>query len=87
MIHMLVKAGAKWMPEDRYVINDARRELLKMTPDYTLEFIWIITKYNASTRKNLEQLVRTPTIRALVAVHLPKINKMIASMSPDESEI
>ena len=87
MIHMLVKAGAKWMPEDRYVINDARREFLKMTPDYTLEFIWIITKYNASTRKNLEQLVRTPTIRALVAAHLPKINKMIASMSPDESDM
>lgn len=85
MIHMLVKSGAKWMPEDRYVINDARRELLKMKPDYTVEFIWIMTKYNASTRKNLEQLVRTPTIRALVAAHLPKINKMIASMNPDES--
>ena len=87
MIHMLVKSGAKWIPEDRYVINDARREFLKMKPDYTVEFIWIITKYNASTRKNLEQLVHTPTIRALVAAHLPKINKMIASMSPDESEI
>ena len=85
MIHMLVKSGAKWMPEDRYVINDARRELLKMKPDFTIEFIWIITKYNASTRKNLEQLVRTPTIRALVAAHLPKIQKMIASMRPDES--
>ncbi len=87
MIHMLVKSGGKWMPEERYSINDARRELLKMTPDYTLEFIWILTKYNASTRKNLEQLVRTPTIRALVAVHLPKIQKMIASMNPDKSDM
>jgi hypothetical protein len=86
MIHMLVKSGAKWMPEDRYAINDARRSLLKMTPDYTVEFIWILTKYNASTRKNLEQLVRTPTIRVLVSAHLPKINKMIASMRSDESE-
>jgi hypothetical protein len=85
MIHMLAKSGAKWMPEDRYVINDARRELLKMKPDFTIEFIWIMTKYNASTRKNLEQLFRTPTIRALVAAHLPKIQKMIASMRPDES--
>ena len=33
MIHILAKNGAKWMPADRYQINDARRSLLKMKAD------------------------------------------------------
>ena len=87
MIHILVKSGVKWLPKDRYAINDARRSFLKMTPDYTVEFIWIMTKYNASTRENLEQLVRTPTIRALVAAHLPRIHKLVASIDTAESDM
>ncbi len=87
MIHMLAKSGAKWMPQDRYTNNDARRSLLKMMPDYTVEFIRIMTKYNASTRENLEQLMRTPAIRTLVSAHLNRINKLIASMKTAESDV
>lgn len=84
---MLAKSGAKWMPQDRYTNNDARRSLLKMMPDYTVEFIRIMTKYNASTRENLEQLMRTPAIRTLVSAHLNRINKLIASMKTAESDV
>ncbi len=48
MIYLLAEKGAKWMPGDRYEVNDARRSLLKMKPDYTVEFIWIMSKFSAS---------------------------------------
>ena len=44
MIHILAKHGAKWLPIDRSEIGDARRSLLYMSPDYTVEFIWIMSK-------------------------------------------
>ncbi len=55
------------MPADRYKINDVRRSLLKMTDDYTAEFIWIMSKYNACSRENIEQLIQTPTISKNIA--------------------
>ncbi len=60
MIHMLTKHGAKWLPKDRSEIGEARRSLLKMKPDYTVEFIWIMSKYKASKREDIEELIRTP---------------------------
>lgn len=77
MIHMLAKHGAKWLPEDRSQFGDARRSLLKMKPDYTVEFIWIMSKYNASTRENIEELIRTPSIRSVVHQHMARINEFL----------
>ena len=74
MIHMLAKNGAKWLPKDRSQIGDARRSLLKMKPDYTVEFIWIMSKYNASTRENIEELIRTPSIRSLICQHMNQVD-------------
>ena len=84
MIHILAKNGAKWMPKDRYEINDARRSLLKMKSDYTVEFVWIMSKFNASTRKNIEQLIRTPTMRALLSVHQTRINELVESFEESQ---
>jgi hypothetical protein len=80
MIHILAKSGAKWIPEDRSEIGYARRSLLKLKPDYIVEFIWIMAKYNACKRENIEELIRTPTIRAVVHHYLPRINELIASL-------
>lgn len=77
MIHMLAKHGAKWLPTDRSEIGDARRSLLKMKPDYTVEFIWIMSKYNATTRENIEELIRTPSIRSVVNQHMVRINELL----------
>jgi ankyrin repeat protein len=85
MIHMLAKNGAKWLPKDGSEISDARRSLLKLKPDYTVEFIWIMSKYNACKREPLEELIRTPAIRAVAYNHLPRINELIASL-PSESK-
>ena len=68
------------MPRDRYEINDARRSLLKRKPDYTVEFIWIMSKFSASTRENIQQLIRTPTMRALLSAYQSRINELIQAV-------
>lgn len=63
LIHVLAKHGAKWVPKDTSEINEARRSLLKLIPDYTVEFVWIMAKYQACSRSVIEQLLRTPSIK------------------------
>ncbi|MGB3398983.1 MAG: ankyrin repeat domain-containing protein [Candidatus Deferrimicrobiaceae bacterium] len=82
MIHILAKHGAKWMPTDRYQINDARRSLLKMSVDYTVEFVWIMSKYNGCSRETIEQLLRTPTIHRHVAKYQPRIEELLKDFPP-----
>ena len=60
MIHLLARHGAKWMPNNRSEIAEARRALLRLIPDYTVEFIWIMARYETCRRKDLEELIRTP---------------------------
>ncbi|MCK4790415.1 MAG: hypothetical protein KAV87_42150 [Desulfobacteraceae bacterium] len=50
----------RWMPNDHHEIAEARRSLLRMTPDYTMEFIWIMSKYNACRREDIDELVPAP---------------------------
>jgi hypothetical protein len=52
---------------------------MKMNPDYTVEFIWIMSKYKACARGQIEELIRTPSIRALVAGHLTRIAELLDS--------
>lgn len=76
MIHMLARHGARWEPQDRRVINDARRSLLKMQSDYVMEFIWIMAEYQACTRDDLETLIKTPTMRSLLSKHLSRLDEL-----------
>ena len=85
MIHILAKHGAKWMPTDRYQINDARRSFLKMSVDYTIEFVWIMSKYNACSREDIEQLIRTPAIRRHIAKHQSRINELLEDFHFEEN--
>jgi ankyrin repeat protein len=86
MIYLLAENGAKWMPGDRYEVNDVRRSLLKMKSDYTVEFIWIMSKFHASTRKNIDQLIRTPTMRALLSAHQTRVKELV-EFFPKSQEI
>ncbi len=85
MIDILAKHGAKWMPTEPQQINDARRSLLKMSVDYTVEFVRIMSKYDACTRDTIEQLLRTPTIRQHVAKYQSRIQELIKrfTLTPD----
>jgi ankyrin repeat protein len=77
MIHLLAKQGAKWLPEGRKKIGEARRSLLKMRADYTVEFVWIMAEYGASRREDLEELVRTSSMKSLMAKHKVKVSQLM----------
>ena len=83
MIHMLAKHGAKWIPKDRSQIGETRRSLLKMKPDYTVEFVWIMSKYKACRWQDIEELIRTPSIQALISPHSDSVKKMIKTIGSE----
>ena len=79
MIHMLVRHGARWEPEGRSDINDLRRSLLKMKSDYVMEFIWIMSEYQACSRQAIDDLMNNPRIRSLVSGHIGRLDVLMDS--------
>ncbi len=79
MVHLLARNGARWEPKNQLEINHVRRSLLKMTPDYTTEFVWIMSKYKACSKETIEGLFRTAPIRLLVQKHQARLNQLIAA--------
>jgi len=47
-------------PKKRRGRNPRRRHCTLGTPDYTMEFIWIMSKYNACRREDIDELVPAP---------------------------
>ena len=82
LIHLLAKHGARWVPKDTSEINDARKSLLKLIPDYTVEFVWIMAKYQACVRPVIEQLLRTPSITRHVAHFQERLTELTAMLEP-----
>ena len=80
MIHMLVRRGARWEPNDRSDISGVRRSFLKMTPDYIMEFIWIMSEYKACSLDAIEELMRTPSIRAFISKNLDRYYQLKETM-------
>ena len=80
IIELLVMHGGKWVPEEDYHINSARRSLLKMSSDYTHEFLKIMAKYGACSRIHAEQLLKTPSIKALISDEQEKIKRLLKKL-------
>ncbi len=80
-IHLLVKHGARWLPVDKDEISDVRRSLLKLSPDYTAELIWIMWKYKACVLGTAEALLRTPAIKRHVSEHRKRLQEILSSWS------
>jgi hypothetical protein len=80
LIHLLVKHGARWVPKDTSEINDARKSLLKLIPDYTVEFVWIMAKYQACSQPVIAQLLRTPTITKHVVSFRERLAELTATL-------
>ncbi len=78
-IHLLAKHGGRWMPKENRDINSARKSLLKLTADYTAEFVWIMAKYKACERESLEVLLRTPKMKTHIARHQARITELLSS--------
>jgi hypothetical protein len=66
MLHMLVARGAKWLPGDKRAITDVRQNLSKMAPDYILEFLWLMQRYGAARRQDVQELFRTPLLKRVL---------------------
>ena len=80
LVHLLAKYGGKWVPKTVGEINSARKALLKLVPDYTVEFVWIMAKYKACSRQVIDQLLRTPTIKRHTIRRLERLNELVAAL-------
>jgi len=81
MIELLSAHGGRWIPKDKNEIDSARRSLLKMTSSYTLGFLKIMAKYGACSRVHAEQLLKTPTMRALIAGEQTNIQRLLRKLA------
>lgn len=80
LIHLLAKYGAQWHPKDTGQIDAARRSLMKMKADYTVEFVWIMAKYQACSKASVERLLRTPTIKRVTGGHAERLRELVATL-------
>ncbi len=78
MLHMLLAAGARWLPADTRAISDARRCLLKMAPAYALEFVWLMQAYGAARRREVQELLRTGAMVRLLAQDRERAASLVA---------
>jgi hypothetical protein len=78
-IHLLARAGGRWIPDDARQVSEARRSLIKLIPDYTLEFVWIMSKYQACTKDAILNLLRTPNMKSLLAAHKGRLEKLLSA--------
>ncbi len=58
-VHALAKWGARWCPIDPQELKAARKSLLKVIPSYTMELVWIMSKFKACEKETLMELLRT----------------------------
>ena len=80
-LHLLARHGGKWIPTDKSEIESARRSLMQMTPDYTAEFIWIMSKYRSCERTVIEDLLRTSSIKAVILPVRSRVDELLQSFS------
>jgi hypothetical protein len=80
-IHILARHGAKWIPKDKRQVDLARRSLMKLKPDYTVEYVWIMSKYKACTKDSLHNLLRTSSITSHISGHSQRVWELLSSWS------
>lgn len=78
LLYLLIRHGARWIPTNPKDMNSVRRSLLGLDPDYTIELIWLLTKYGACDRSVVEHLLKSSAMRAHVAMEWQKINELVA---------
>jgi hypothetical protein len=80
LLYLLVRHGARWIPEDPKDMNGIRRSMLRLDRDYTVELVWLMAKYGACDRAVIEHLLKTPTMRAHVVLDWPRIRELVARL-------
>ena len=82
-IHLLAKHGARWKPKDKDDIKHARRSLLKLKPDYTIEFAWIMSKYTSCAKECIQDLIATPSMKAHLSRNRPRLQEILDTWPGD----
>jgi hypothetical protein len=85
VVHMLLANGAKWRPQPRD-IADVRRSLLRMAPDYLLEFAWLLQTYRAARRTDVAALFKTPSIRRALGTKTTVAEQLVAGIPKEIAE-
>jgi len=80
ILHILVRKGARWEPENEWDIKYTRQSLLRMSSDYIMEFIWIMSEYGACEYDAVKELMRTSSVRSLVARNSCRYRELIESL-------
>jgi len=80
MLHLLVASGGRWLPGEKAAIGDARKSLLKMKPAYTLEFLWILGRYQAARRTDVSELLRPPSMARLLGHEKDRALSLVAEV-------
>ncbi|MCA8946830.1 MAG: ankyrin repeat domain-containing protein, partial [Planctomycetes bacterium] len=83
MIQLLISEGALWKPKDKDEIKRVRQTLIQMAPKYTYEFVQMVHDHQAASRRDLEELVRTPTMVQILKRRSRQIPALIAGL-PEE---
>ena len=77
-IHLLAKHGGRWKPAERYELNAARRSLLKMDPDYTVEFAWIMERFGACEKPDIEALINTAAMKRHLGKRMDRLREVLS---------
>ena len=51
-----------------------------MATEYVVEFVWLMQRYQACTRKDIETLLGTPAMRKLVASEQKRLVDLVAAV-------
>ena len=70
------------MPEDEKQMNQVRNSLLRMEPTYTVELVWIMTKYGGCNRSAIEALLNTRAIQQHLSWHMDRAAELMARQPP-----
>jgi hypothetical protein len=77
----------KWNADEKDHISSARRALLKLKPDYAVEFVWLLSKYRACSRDSVEALISTPSMKRHVSAHIDRIRDFLKSWDATNSPV
>lgn len=76
VVGLLLRHGARWIPADRDEIKSVRRSLLKMKPEYTIQFVNWLAEYNSCTRGTAEELLRSSTLHGVLGGKVHPLEKL-----------
>lgn len=80
LLHTVVQRGALWIPEEQREITEMRRTLRQYATDYTVEFIWIMSRYGACSRADADQLIRGNILMSASAEDMERVRALLEAL-------